>query len=262
MRTLPELLNKICMSGGSHLAEVCYTFQYPPGSEITNIPNRITHTLILIIFLISAGLRLGMVVFNRKSNDDHFTVIQLILNTKRLPEKADCWECYQPKLFHYTAAKFLQLTGLENTNPSSMILAVEMLNYTAGLITILVIRLFLYRLPDKNGLLKVIAFGLVALNPGLIGINSQATNDTFAILFSTLALFCTYSFLQKKKVGYPSADATFYQPGDLLKDQRLDHCDCNPAGAGCQSLDGKTVQIPNAALRRVVRAVHPDHFDS
>jgi hypothetical protein len=156
--------------------------------------------LILLIFLISAGLRLGLVIFNRDSNDDHFAVIQLILKTDRLPEKADCWECYQPKFFHYTAAKFLQLSGLENSNPSSMILAVEMLNYTAGLITILVIGLFLYRLPDKNGLLKGIAFGLVTLNPGLIGINSQATNDTFAILFSTLALFCTYSFLQKKRL--------------------------------------------------------------
>jgi hypothetical protein len=143
---------------------------------------------------------LGLVVFNRDSNDDHFAVIQLILKINRLPEKADCWECYQPKLFHYTAAKFLQLTGQENSNPSSMILAVEMLNYVAGLITILVIGLFLDRLSDKNGLLKVIAFGMVAFNPSLIGISAQATNDTFAILFSTLALFYTYSFLQKKRL--------------------------------------------------------------
>jgi hypothetical protein len=140
-----------------------------------------------------------MVAFNRQSNDDHFTVIQLILKTGRLPQKADCWECYQPKLFHYTAAEFLKLTGLQNTNPGSMILAVELLNYTAGLITLLVIGLFLNRLPGKSEILKVLAFGLVALNPNLIGINSQATNDTFAILFSTLALFCTYAFLQKKR---------------------------------------------------------------
>ena len=142
---------------------------------------------------------MGLVVFNRESNDDHFTVIQLILKTGRLPEKADCWECYQPKFFHYTAAKFLQLTGLENTNPSSMILAVELVNYTAGLITLLLIGLFLNRLPGKNGLLKVLAFGLVAFNPNLIGISAQVTNDAFAILFSTLALFCTYVYLQKKR---------------------------------------------------------------
>jgi hypothetical protein len=39
----------------------------------------------------------------------------------------------------------------------------------------------------------------VALNPDLIGINSQATNDTFAILFSTLAIYCTYAFMQKRR---------------------------------------------------------------
>ena len=177
----------------------CYTSRNFPRREITANPQRRTHFLILLIFLISAGLRLGLVCFNRESNDDHFTVIQLILKTNRLPEKTDCWECYQPKLFHFTSAEFLRLTGLEHTNPSSMILAVELVNYTAGLITILVIGLFLYRLPGKNGLLKVLAFGLVALNPDLIGINSQATNDTFAILFSTLALFFTYAFLQKKR---------------------------------------------------------------
>lgn len=141
-----------------------------------------------------------MVVFNRDSNDDHFEVIQLILKTNHLPQKADCWECYQPKFFHYTAAKFLQLTGLENANPGTMILAVEMLNYTAGLITLLVIGVFLDRLPDENGLLKVIAFGLAAFSPSLIGISAQATNDTFAILFSTLVLYCTYLFLQKERL--------------------------------------------------------------
>lgn len=188
------------MSYGCSLEELCYTFPNQPGSEITNISNRITHTLILLIFIISAGLRLGLVVYNRESNDNHFPVIQFILNTYRLPDKADCWECYQPKLFHYTSAEFLRLTGLIHTNTSTKILAVELLNTAAGLITILVIGLFLYRLPGKTEFLKVLAFGMVAFNPKLIGINSQATNDTFAILFSTLALYCTYAYLQKKRL--------------------------------------------------------------
>jgi len=38
-----------------------------------------------------------------------------------------------------------------------MILAVELLNYTAGLITLLVIGLFLNRLPGKSEILKVLA---------------------------------------------------------------------------------------------------------
>ncbi len=141
-----------------------------------------------------------MVSYNRQSNDDHFTVIQLILKTGRLPEKADCWECFQPKLFTYTAAKVLQLTGLNNTNPERMILYVELLNFFAGFTTLLVIGFFLNKLPGRSELLKILAFGLVAFNPALIGINSQATNDPFVILFSTLALFFTYAFLHEKRL--------------------------------------------------------------
>jgi len=163
--------------------------------------SRRTQILFLVVFLLSAGLRLGLVSYNRQSNDDHITVIQLILKTSSLPIKTDCWECFQPKLFHYSMAKFLQLSGLENAGQDTLVLAVELVNCAAGLLTILVIGLFVLRWPGKSEFLKVLAFGLVALNPNLTGINSQATNDTFMILFSTLALFCTYAFLQKQKPG-------------------------------------------------------------
>ena len=35
----------------------------------------------------------------------------------------------------------------------------------------------------------LLTFGLLVLNPRLVGIGSQATNDTFVILFGTLSLF-------------------------------------------------------------------------
>lgn len=161
-----------------------------------------TIILLTLIFLISTSLRLGFVRFNRQSNDDHIEVIQLILKSDRLPEKSDCNECYQPKLFHFTSAKILQLSGLDNLSNDKTILAVELINFTAGILTLLVIGIFLICLPEKNELAKVLAFGLLALNPKLIGINSQATNDTFVILFSTLALFFTFLFWKKQRRSY------------------------------------------------------------
>jgi hypothetical protein len=157
--------------------------------------------LALIIFFLSVALRLGMVSFNRESNDDHMQVISLIIKSGILPDKSNCWECYQPKLFHYTAAKFLQITGADKLSQNNMILAVELINFLAGLITVAVVEALLRRTPIKSETLKLLGFGLIALNPGLIGINSQATNDTFVILFSTLALYCTELFLQKRKAG-------------------------------------------------------------
>ncbi len=155
--------------------------------------------LFLIIFFLSVDLRLGMVSFNREANDDHVQVISIILKSGTLPDKDNCWECYQPKLFHYTAAKILQLTGADRLSQDRMILAVELINLMAGLVTVAVAGALITRLPLKKETLKLLSFGLVALNPKLIGINSQATNDTFVILFSTLALYCTVLFLQKQK---------------------------------------------------------------
>src|SRR5437867_9589054 len=44
--------------------------------------------------------------------------------------------------------------------------------------------------------IRLLAFALVALNPALIGLNAQATNDSFVIFFSTLALDRAYEFFR------------------------------------------------------------------
>ncbi|MGD0750462.1 MAG: glycosyltransferase family 39 protein [Anaerolineales bacterium] len=128
-------------------------------------------------------------------------VVQLMLASSRLPQKQDCWECFQPKLFHFTVTKVVQVLGLSSLSINGLSLVAEIINLLAGLVTLAVAWVFIVRLPVKNKWLKLLAFGLVALNPVLIGINSQATNDTFAILFSTLAIYCTYVFLQRKRIA-------------------------------------------------------------
>jgi len=44
---------------------------------------------------------------------------------------------------------------------------------------------------------RFLSFSLLALNPALIGINAQATNDSFTILFGTMALYFGYRFFQQ-----------------------------------------------------------------
>ena len=76
----------------------------------------------------------------------------------------------------------------------------EFINFLAGVITLVIVWKFIIEFPVNNDILKVVSFALVALNPKLIGISSQATNDAFAILFSTLALYFTYIFIQKPRI--------------------------------------------------------------
>ncbi len=165
-------------------------------------PKRIYTVLFLALFLISLGLRLGLTLVNREANDDHMEVVRLILQTNRLPMKDDCWECFQPKLFHFTVATVLRSTGLAGAGLNPQTLAAQLINFLAGAITLGIAWIFIRMLPVGSELLRLAAFALTALNPKLIGISSQATNDAFVILFSTLALFFTFVFFQKWKVGH------------------------------------------------------------
>jgi hypothetical protein len=162
--------------------------------------DHIFNILFIIVAFLSISLRVGLVWVNRQSNDNHMQVVQLMLASSRLPQKPDCWECFQPKLFHFTVTKVVQVLGLTGLSINGLSLVAEIINLLAGLVTLAVAWVFIVRLPVKNKWLKLLAFGLVALNPVLIGINSQATNDTFAILFSILAIYCTFVFLQRKRI--------------------------------------------------------------
>jgi hypothetical protein len=165
-----------------------------------NLKNQIFNILFIGVALLSFFLRVGLVWLNRQSNDNHIQVIQLMLTSARLPQLKDCWECFQPKMFHFTVTKILQMLGLTGLSINGLNLVAEIVNLLAGLVTMVVAWILIVRLPVKNKWLKLLAFGLVALNPALIAINSQATNDTFAILFSTLAIYSTYIFFQRKRI--------------------------------------------------------------
>ena len=164
------------------------------------LKSQIFNILFIGLALLSFSLRVGLVWYNRQSNDNHMQVVQLMLVSARLPQLKDCWECFQPKLFHFTVTKVLQILGLTGLPINGLNLVAEIINLLAGLATLAIAWAFIARLPVTNKWLKLLAFGLVALNPALIAINSQATNDTFAILFSTLAIYCAYVFLQNKKL--------------------------------------------------------------
>jgi hypothetical protein len=153
-----------------------------------------------VVFLLSVLLRLGLTLVNRQANDDHMEVVSIILVTHRLPTMQDCGECVQPKLFHFTVAKIIEGLGLANAPHVTHILVAQLINFLAGVIGLIIIWLLIKNLPFKSEKLKLLAFSLAALNPALIGINAQATNDTFAILFSTLAFYCTYIFLRRQRV--------------------------------------------------------------
>lgn len=149
----------------------------------------------LVILVLALVLRIGLALVNREANDPHMEVVQWILKYKELPiqSSGDCWECFQPKLFYASVAALLHILNI--TNLDSQIVLAQLLNAILGLVMVSYAYFFIRGLPFNNRTAKLLAVGIVALNPGLVSINIQATNDTFAITFSFIAVFYTYCLI-------------------------------------------------------------------
>ncbi len=148
--------------------------------------------LLALIFSLSIGLRFFLALVNSEANDNHFEVIQRILNHLTV-NKADCWECYHPKLFYYSVVEFLRFFSI--SNPRSQIIAGQMINCFLGIATLIVVWFFVKDVTKKRTL-RLLTFSLFALNPVLIGINAQLTNDTLIILLATCAILVFWKYLK------------------------------------------------------------------
>ncbi len=165
----------------------------------SNLMKNAYKILIIVVFLVAITLRIFLSIVNCRANDDHLSVIEIIKNEKRLPTKYDGGESYQPKLYHLTAATIWVILPFEDKR--AQIVLAQLLNSIAGLITIFIVWLFLNN-TDLANKVKLICLSIVALNPKLIGINAQVTNDSFVIMFSTAAIYYTYRFLVSEKPKY------------------------------------------------------------
>jgi len=146
-------------------------------------------------FVLSLGvlLRLYLTVTNTEANDDHLTVIRIIADQHRLPRLREAWEAFQPKLYHASVALLWDLSPWQA--PGVRVRIAQLVSCAAGIATLFVIRRALIRRRVSTWV-RLLALALVTLNPTLIGLNAQATNDSFVILFGTLALACGCEFFE------------------------------------------------------------------
>jgi hypothetical protein len=166
------------------------------------IKNRTFMYLYSFIFGVGFLLRLSLITFNREANDSHEAVAKIIIQTGRLPQKDECWECFQPKLYHSIFALALKALGLSNNPAYQQNVVGQFINFIAGILTLTITFIFIKGLGKFEEKIKLIAFALIALNPNLIGINSQATNDSLVILFSTAAIYCAYRFMNEQQLKF------------------------------------------------------------
>jgi len=150
---------------------------------------------VVVVFLSGALLRVILAVVNLEANDNHIEVISVIADENRIPDKAEFWEAFQPKLYHVTVAALWR--ALPTSSPLIRIRLAQLVSCAAGIVTLWIALAFLRSEVNVSAKACLLSFALLAFNPGLIGINAQATNDSFVILFVGLALFFGYRFFAR-----------------------------------------------------------------
>jgi Dolichyl-phosphate-mannose-protein mannosyltransferase len=150
--------------------------------------------VVLVCFL-GILLRVVLATVNLEANDNHIEVISVIADENRIPTVVEFWEAFQPKFYHVTVAVIWR--ALSISSPLTRIRVAQLLSCAAGIVTLWIALVFIRREAHVSAKVCCLSFTLIALNPGLIGINAQATNDSFVILAVTLALFFGYRFFAR-----------------------------------------------------------------
>lgn len=159
-----------------------------------------------LVLFIGVVLRVALALVNSEANDNHLKVSKIIADENRIPED-DCqpppgncpvYEAFQPKLYHVTVALLWKI--IPNQSLPIRTRAAQLLSCAAGILTLLLVLRFCMQASGGSAKVRIYSFSLVALNPDLIGINAQATNDSFVILFATMALYFGYRFFESRQV--------------------------------------------------------------
>jgi hypothetical protein len=150
---------------------------------------------IVLVFFLGTILRVILAMVNLEANDNHVEVISVIADENRIPDTAELWEAFQPKFYHVTVAAVWRAVSI--SSPLARIRVAQLVSCAAGIVTLWIALVFIRNEAHVSAKVCCLSFTLIALNPGLIGISAQATNDAFVILAVSLALFFGYRFFAR-----------------------------------------------------------------
>jgi len=76
------------------------------GNPRMHLPCRFYWQIVVFVFVLAAGLRVSLAVYNREANDNHYEVVKLILDGRSGLTMADCHECFHPNCFTMFARRW------------------------------------------------------------------------------------------------------------------------------------------------------------
>jgi hypothetical protein len=153
---------------------------------------------IIAVFVVAIVLRVLLAIVNVEANDDHLSVVRIISEENRIPGPSETWESWQPKLYHATVAILWRVSPGDSREALNRL--GQLVNCVAGIATIFIIYRFLLALALSRKTI-FLTFALAALNPKMVGLSVQMTNDAFVILFGSLTIFLMWRFLTAPRIA-------------------------------------------------------------
>jgi hypothetical protein len=159
----------------------------------------------LIIAIICLGGILRLTVFwvspVNNSYDDHLEVINIYSESLNRPAPFQCWECYQPPFYYYTAAAVFNITESIGAHKLTCWKMVQFINPFLSIILLIIVYqvLLLFKMP-KLSILIILSF--VAILPRDILTSAMIGNDYMLVFFAILSFYLFLKTLFALKNDY------------------------------------------------------------
>lgn len=146
----------------------------------------------LITAIICLGGILRLTVFwvspVNNSYDDHLEVINIYSESLNRPAPFQCWECYQPPFYYYTAAAVYNITESIGADKLTCWKMVQFINPFLSIILLIIVYqiLLLFKTP-KLSILITLSF--VAILPRDVFTSAMIGNDYMLVFFSILSFY-------------------------------------------------------------------------
>jgi len=147
----------------------------------------------ILIFIICTVPRFFISFINQESNDDHAETVKQWMMKGEYPAVDDCFECFQPPAYYWVIKNICKL-NINNDKPV-IYATMKWVNFVFGIFILLYI---IYACTFFNlwiGYQYIIAL-FWGLNPKLIAICAQMTNDTAIILLGLIYTHLLYLFFK------------------------------------------------------------------
>jgi len=162
--------------------------------------------LVIIIIIVVINLHNTAIYSYQRSGFDwggHVEYIKYISSRWRVPIATEGWEMFQPPFYYFLSAIIYKLFGGEAAEPGSL-KAVQIMGTLSGIANACFAWLALRKLFEKNRLIQLLGFSVVAFLPMCLYMNPLISNEIFAgsMISLSICLLIRYGFEPQIKIQH------------------------------------------------------------